>query len=141
MDERLQASAADRRFTLLLFEAFGIVALVLAAVGTYSLLSGSVTERTREIGVRSALGATRSRIVALVLRQGMMLTGIGIAIGLAGAFIASNALVTLLFGISPLDATTYLAVVGLLACVSILACLMPAWRAARVHPSIALRFE
>jgi putative ABC transport system permease protein len=141
MDERLQASAADRRFALLLFEAFGLTALLLAAVGTYSLLSGGVTERTREIGVRSALGATRSRIVGLVLRQGMTLTAIGIAIGLVGAFIASRALVTLLFGISPLDAVTYVAVAGLLASVSLVACGMPAWRAARVHPTIALRFE
>jgi ABC-type antimicrobial peptide transport system permease subunit len=141
MDERLQASAADRRFALLLFEAFGLTALLLAAVGTYSLLSGGVTERTREIGVRSALGATRSRIVGLVLRQGMTLTAIGIAIGLVGAFIASRALMTLLFGISPLDAVTYVAVAGLLASVSLVACGMPAWRAARVHPTIALRFE
>jgi putative ABC transport system permease protein len=141
METRLQASAADRRFALLLFEAFGITALLLAAVGTYSLLSGSVTERTREIGVRSALGATRSRIVTLVLRQGMTLTAIGIAIGLVGALIASQALVALLFGISQLDPITYLAVAGLLAGVSLIACGMPAWRAARVHPSIALRFE
>jgi putative ABC transport system permease protein len=141
MDERLRASAADRRFALLLFEAFGIVALVLAAVGTHSLLSGSVAERTREIGVRSALGATRSRIVTLVLRQGMMLTGLGVAIGLVGAFIASRALVTLLFGISQLDPITYLAVAGVLTGVSLIACGMPAWRAARVHPSIALRYE
>ncbi len=139
MDERLQTSAADRRFALLLFEAFGLTALLLAAVGTYSLLSGSVTERTRELAVRSALGATRSGIVALVLRQGMTLTGMGIAIGLAAAFIASRALVTLLFGISPLDAVTYVAVAALLAGVSLAACGMPAWRAARVHPSIALR--
>ena len=141
MDERLQASVADRRFALRLFEAFAITALILAAVGTYSLLAGSVAERTREIGVRSALGATRFRIVWLVLRQGMTLAGIGIAIGLTGAFIASNALVTLLFGISPLDAATYLAVAGLLATVSLIACGLPAWRAAQVRPSIALRFE
>jgi putative ABC transport system permease protein len=141
METRLQASAADRRFALLLFEAFGITALLLAAVGTYSLLSGSVTERTREIGVRSALGATRSHIVALVLRQGMTLTVMGIAIGLVGALIASRALVTLLFGISQLDPITYLAVAGLLAGVSLIACGMPAWRAAKVRPSIALRFE
>src|SRR4029434_4194081 len=98
-----KASAADRRFALLLFEAFGITALILAAIGTYSLLSGSVTERTREIGVRAALGASRFDILALVLREGMTLTGLGIAIGLAGATITSRALVTLLFGVTPLD--------------------------------------
>jgi putative ABC transport system permease protein len=141
MDERLKTSAADRRFALLLFEAFGITALILAAVGTYSLLSGSVTERTREMGVRAALGASRSNILALVIRHGMALTGLGIAIGLIGAAITSRALVTLLFGITPLDAVTYVGVAALLAGVSIVACAMPAWRAARVRPSVALRFE
>ncbi len=141
MDERVKTSAADRRFALLLFEAFGIAALILAAVGTYSLLSGSVTERTREMGVRAALGASRSNILALVIRQGMALTGLGIAIGLIGAAITSRALVTLLFGITPLDAVTYVGVAALLAGVSMVACAMPAWRAARVRPSVALRFE
>jgi putative ABC transport system permease protein len=141
MDERVRTSAADRRFALLLFEVFGVTALVLAAVGTYSLLSGSVTERTREIGVRSALGASRFDILTLVLRQGMTLTGLGILIGLAGAAIASRALVTLLFGVTPLDSTTYVGVAALLAIVSMLACATPAWRAARVRPSIALRLE
>ena len=92
MDERLQSVGGRRRFALLLFEAFGVVALVLAAIGTYSLLSGNVTERTREIGVRSALGASRRSILALVLRQGMTLAGLGIVIGMAGATIASRAL-------------------------------------------------
>jgi putative ABC transport system permease protein len=141
MDDRVRASAADRRFALLLFEAFALTALVLAAVGTYSLLSGSVTERTREIGLRAALGASRFDILALVLRQGMTLTGLGIAVGLAGASIASRALVTLLFGVTPLDSTTYVGVAFLLVIVSMVACSMPAWRAARVRPSIALRFE
>jgi putative ABC transport system permease protein len=141
MDERVKTSAADRRFALLLFEAFGITALLLAAVGTYSLLAGSVTERTREIGVRSALGASRFNILALVLRQGMTLTGLGIAIGVVGATIASRALVTLLFSITPLDAITYVGVAALLAGVSLLACALPAWRAARVRPSVALIAE
>jgi putative ABC transport system permease protein len=141
MDERVKTSAADRRFALLIFEAFGIAALILAAVGTYSLLSGSVTERTREMGVRAALGASRSNILALVIRQGMALTGLGIAIGLIGAAIASRAIVTLLFGVTPLDAVTYAGVAALLAGVSMLACALPAWRAARVRPSVALRFE
>ena len=141
MDERVRASVANRRFALLLFEAFGITALILAAIGTYSVLSGSVTERTRELGVRSALGASRLNILALVLRQGLTLTGLGIAIGLAGAAIASRALVTLLFGVTPLDSVTYAGVATLLVIVSMLACAMPAWRAARVRPSVALRFE
>jgi putative ABC transport system permease protein len=141
MEQRVRASAANRRFALLLFEAFGVTALILAAIGTYSLLAGSVTERTREMGVRSALGASRLDILALVFRQGLTLTGLGIAIGLAGAAVASRALVTLLFGVTPLDSATYAGVATLLLLVSIPACAMPAWRAARVRPSVALRFE
>jgi putative ABC transport system permease protein len=141
MDHLLAASAAERHFVLILFEAFGIVALVLAATGIYGVLSGSVTERMREMGVRFALGATRSNIVALVLRQGMTLTGLGMAIGVAGAVVASDALVTLLFGVSRLDTITYVGVVGLLVGASVIACWVPAWRAARVDPSVTLRAE
>ena len=112
---------------------------MLAAIGIYGVLSGSVAERTREIGVRSALGASRGNILALILRQGMTLTGIGIAIGLAGAVVASQAIVTLLFGISRLDAITYLSVTALLACAALMACGVPAWRAAQVDPASTLR--
>jgi putative ABC transport system permease protein len=141
MDELLAASAAERRFALILFEAFGLAALVLAAVGIYGVLSGSVTERTREIGVRLALGASRGHILTLVLRQGMTLTGIGVAAGLCGAAAASSALVSLLYGVSRLDPVAYLGVAALLAAVSATACWVPAWRAARVDPSITLRAE
>ncbi len=141
MDDLLAAAAAQRRFVLILFEAFGLVALALAATGIYGVLSGSVTERTREIGVRAALGATRGDIVALVVRQGMTLTGLGIVIGLSGAVAASRALVTLLFGVSQLDPVTYLGVIGLLGGVSVIACWAPAWRAAQVDPAITLRAE
>ncbi|HEX8146727.1 MAG TPA: ABC transporter permease [Pyrinomonadaceae bacterium] len=141
MDELLAASAAERRFASILFEAFGLAALVLAAVGIYGVLSGSVTERTREIGVRLALGASRGHILALILRQGMTLTCIGVAAGLCGAAAASSALVSLLFGVSRLDPAAYLGVVALLAAVSAAACWVPAWRAARVDPSITLRAE
>jgi ABC-type antimicrobial peptide transport system permease subunit len=120
---------------------FGIVALVLAATGIYGVLSGSVTERMREIGVRSALGASRADLLALVVRQGMTLTGLGVAIGLGGAAAASSALVTLLFDVSRLDPVTHIGVVALLAGVSAIACSVPAWRAARVDPLIALRAE
>jgi predicted permease len=141
MDDLLAASAAERRFALILFEAFGIVALVLAATGIYGVLSGSVTERMREIGVRLALGASRGNILALIVRQGMTLTGLGIVIGLSGAVVASQAIVTMLFGVSRLDPITYLGVIVLLAGVSVIACWVPAWRAARVDPSITLRAE
>jgi putative ABC transport system permease protein len=141
MDDRLAASAAERRFALILFETFGLVALVLAAIGIYGVLSGSVTERTREIGVRLALGAQRGNILALVVRQGMLLTLLGIGIGLAGAFAATRAIVTLLFGVSRLDPTTYLGVIALLAVVSAIACWIPARRATKVDPLVALRQE
>ncbi|MEW6732501.1 MAG: ABC transporter permease [Acidobacteriota bacterium] len=141
MDDLLATSAAERRFALILFEAFGIVALVLAATGIYGVLSGSVTERIHEIGVRLALGASRGNILALVVRQGMTLTGLGVVIGLTGAVATTQAIVALLFGISRLDPITYLSVIALLVGVSVIACSIPAWRAARVDPSITLRAE
>ncbi len=141
MDDLLAASAAERRFALILFQAFALVALVLSATGIYGVLSGSVTERTREIGVRLALGASRGDILALVVRQGMTLTGLGIVIGLSGAVAASQAIVTLLFGISRLDPITYLGVIALLVGVSVIACWVPARRATKVDPLVALRYE
>jgi putative ABC transport system permease protein len=141
MDDVLARSAAERRFALVVFEAFGIAALVLAAIGIYGILSGSVTERVREIGVRAALGASRVDIVSLIVKQGMALTGFGIAIGLAGAVAASGAVVTLLFGVSRLDVVTYAGVVGVLLAASGVACWLPAWRAARIDPAITLRAE
>jgi putative ABC transport system permease protein len=141
MDSLLAASAAERRFALILFQAFALAALVLAATGIYGVLSGSVTERTREIGVRLALGASRRHILALIVRQGMTLTGLGIVLGLFGAVAASQAIVTLLFGISRLDPITYLGVIAVLVGVSVIACWLPARRAMKVDPLVALRYE
>jgi putative ABC transport system permease protein len=141
MDHLVASSAAERRFALILFQAFALVSLLLAAAGIYGVLSGMVAERTREMGVRSALGATRANIVALVVRQCLTLTALGIIIGLAGAVAASFLITTMLFGVSPLDPITYLAVLLLLLAVSTVACGVPAWRAARVDPMIALRYE
>jgi putative ABC transport system permease protein len=114
---------------------------VLSATGIYGVLSVTVSERTREIGVRSALGASRVDILALVVREGMALTVLGALIGLIGAAAATQAIVTLLFGVSRLDPITYLGVLALLATVSAIACWQPAWRAARVDPALALRSE
>ncbi len=141
MDELLAASAAQRRFALNLFAAFAVVALALAAAGIYGVLSGSVTERTREIGVRSALGASSGNIRSLVLRQGMTLTALGAILGLIGAGVASQVMVTLLFGVSRLDPVTYLGVIALLLGVAVIASWVPAWRAARIDPAITLRAE
>jgi putative ABC transport system permease protein len=141
MDSLIAASAAERRFVLILFEAFGLVSLILAATGIYGVLSGGVTERTREIGVRSALGASRGDILTLIVRQGMALTGIGIGLGLLGAVVASQVLSTLLFDVSHLDPFTYFGVIVLLATVSLIACAVPAWRAAKIDPMVALRYE
>ncbi|MDQ3996880.1 MAG: ABC transporter permease [Gemmatimonadota bacterium] len=141
MRELVARSAAERRFALVVFEAFALVALALAATGIYGVLASSVAERTREIGVRSALGASRRDILTLVVRQGMALTAAGVVVGLIGAAAASQAIVTLLFGVSRLDPLTYLSVVVMLLGVSGIACWLPAWRAARVDPAITLRAQ
>jgi putative ABC transport system permease protein len=141
MGTLLESSEAQRRFALTLFEAFGMVALILAAVGIYGVLSAGVNERTREMGVRAALGASRRSIRMLVLRQGVTLTGIGVLIGALGAVAASRIVVSLLYGVSRFDVVTYASVIALLMCVSAIASWVPAWRAAQVDPSITLRAE
>lgn len=141
MNSLLTRSESERHFVLILLEAFGLVALLLAATGIYSVLAGSVTERTREIALRAALGATRADILSLVIAQGMILTALGIVIGISGAAVTSHALITLLFGVSRLDSVAYFAVIALLGGVSAIACSVPAWHAAQVDPSITLRAE
>jgi putative ABC transport system permease protein len=141
MEELIAISAAERRFALVLFEAFAIVALILAAIGIYGVLSGSVAERTREIGVRTALGASRSGILSLILRQGLSLTGVGVLLGVAGALAATRLIETLLFGVSRLDPVTYAGVVLLLTATALVACWLPARRASLVDPAITLRTE
>ena len=141
MNRLIAITEAQRRFILILFETFGIVALLLAAVGLYGVLSGSVAERIHEIGVRMAFGATRSNILALALRDGLRLTAFGIGIGLGGALAASRGIASLLFGISALDPLSWFIMLALLTAVAVLACWVPAWRGARVDPSTALRSE
>jgi putative ABC transport system permease protein len=141
MDEVVAASTSQRRLALVLFGAFASAALLLAIAGIYGVLAGSVTERTREIGVRSALGATPASLIALVVGQGGRLAALGIVLGLAGSFALTRYLQSLLFGVAPNDPATLVAVCALLACVTLAACLVPASRAARVDPSAALRSE
>ena len=141
MDNLLSASAAQRRFSLMVFQAFALVGLLLSATGIFGVLSATVTERTREIGIRSALGASPRDIVAFIVRQGMTLTVLGIGLGLGGAIAATGGIATLLFGVSRLDPVTYVGVIGLLLVVSALACWVPARRAAQVDPASTLRAE
>jgi predicted permease len=141
MDDRLAKSAADRRFALILFEAFGLAALVLAAIGIYGVLSGSVTERTREIGVRLALGAQRREVLGLILGQGVKLTLGGVSIGLLAAWAVTRLLTTLLYGVSATDPLIFGGVAVLLIVVALLACYLPARRATKVDPLVALRHE
>jgi putative ABC transport system permease protein len=130
-----------RRFTLSLLGIFAAIALILASVGLYGVLSYSVTQRSHEIGIRMALGARGADVLALVVKQGMRLTGLGIGIGLVGAFGLTRLMKTLLFGIGAADPLTYVAIAGLLATIALLACWLPARRATKVDPMIALRYE
>jgi predicted permease len=141
MEHLIRRTAAERRFASVIYGTFAVAALLLAAVGLYGVISGRVAERTREIGIRSALGATTSEIVRAVLTNGLRLTAIGVAIGVAGAFTTSRLLETLLYGISRADPATYVGVIVLLGGVAALACWAPARRAAAVDPAITLRAE
>jgi len=139
MPDLVADSEAQRSFALTIFAAFGLAALLLAGVGVYGVIEGSVTERTREIGLRSALGATPRRIAALVVGQGLTLTIIGVAIGVGVAASSTRAIASLLFGIEPFDLVTYAGVVALLLGVAFVACYAPAFRAARIDPADTLR--
>ena len=117
------------------------LALILAAVGIYGVMSYVMARRTNEIGIRMALGAERRQIVGMVLRQGAAIIGIGILAGLAGATVGAKLMEGLLVGVKPIDPATYAGVAGMLATVALLACYLPARRAMRVDPMVALRYE
>jgi putative ABC transport system permease protein len=141
LDQLTTNSMASDRVRSLLLAAFAAVAVALAAVGLYGVLAYTVVQRTREIGIRAALGASTASLVALVVRQGMLMTGWGLAVGLGGGLIVSRLLTAFLFGVGPSDPTTIAAVAGMMAAVALTACYIPARRAAKVDPLIALRSE
>jgi putative ABC transport system permease protein len=141
MEHLLSNSVATRRMTLVLLGLFSGLALVLGAIGIYGVISYSVAQRTHEIGIRMALGAPRGGVFRLVVGEGLKLTGIGIAIGIVAAFGLARLMTSLLYGISATDLETFMGVAVLLALVALLACYVPARRAMRVDPTVALRYE
>ena len=141
MEEVIRESTSPRRFSLLLLGSFALLALVLAAIGIYGVISYAVVRRVHEIGIRMALGAQERDVMKLVLMQSMAQLGAGIAIGIAGALAVTRLLGSLLYGVRPTDPTTIVGVVGLLAGVAVAASLIPARRAMKVDPTVALRYE
>jgi len=141
MSEVAASSFAARRFNMSLLSVFAGLALVLAAIGIYGVMSNAVTQRTQEIGIRLALGARAIDVLRLIIRDGLTLVIIGVVLGLGGAFALTRLMTTLLFGVTPTDGLTIGAVSGVLIAVALLACFIPARRATKVDPLVALRYE
>jgi putative ABC transport system permease protein len=141
MTDLVATTTAEPRFQTRLIAIFAVLALLLAAIGVYCVLACAVAERTREIGIRMALGAKKSDITRMVLRRSLLLVSVGIALGVAGALVVTRVLARFLFEVKPTDLPTFLAVAALLAAVALLSGWLPVRRATRVDPLIALRWE
>ena len=137
----LPRQVASQRFNATLLTAFAMFALLLAALGIYGVMAYAVGQRTQEIGVRMALGAAPSNILSMLVANGLSLTAAGIAVGLAASLVLTRCLRSLLYGIQPTDVATYVGVTAVLAGVVFVACWLPARRAMRVDPMVALRYE
>jgi putative ABC transport system permease protein len=131
----------QERFRTWLVGSFAAIALLLATIGIYGVISYSVSQRTREIGVRMALGALKGDVLKLVLSQGLRLVGVGLIIGIVGSLLATRLMGTLLFGVTPTDLVSYVAMSLVLCLIALLACFIPAQRAMKVDPTVALRYE
>jgi putative ABC transport system permease protein len=141
MDELVSKSTSQQRSNMLLLSLFAAVALILASVGIYGVVSYMVTQRTHEIGLRMALGASRSDILKLIISRGMRLTVVGIILGIAGAYGLTRAIRSLLFDVSTLDVAIFVIVPLIFAIIALFACFFPARRASRLDPLVALRYE
>jgi ABC-type antimicrobial peptide transport system permease subunit len=139
MEQRVSESTSRRRFQTALLVAFAVLAVSLALVGLYGLLSYSVNQRAPEIGVRMALGATRPKVLCMVVRWGLTLTAAGLAFGLASAFAVTRFTASMLYGVSATDPETFVMVPALIMVVAAAACFAPAWKATRIDPVAALR--
>jgi putative ABC transport system permease protein len=141
MEQLIGRSIAPQRFNLSLLSLFAALGLLLAAVGIYGVMAYSVSQRTHEFGIRMALGAQTRDVLKLIMRQGMMQALIGVGIGLIASLTLTRLMKSLLFGVSPTDPLTFALIALLLTTVALLACYIPARRAARVNPLTALRYE
>src|ERR1700728_4279561 len=141
LDQIRDDTMANERFTLILFGSFAVVALFLAALGIYGVMAFSVAQRSHEIALRMALGATRGRVVSLIVREGVILAVVGLGLGLIGAYFVGRAMQSMLFDLRALDVTAFSAVGVVLLASAVLACYLPARRAASIHPMLVLRME
>jgi putative ABC transport system permease protein len=141
MEDVVHGSLEPQRFNTVLLAAFAAVAVTLAGVGIAGVLATAVSRRTQEIGVRMALGAERPHVLRMIIRQGMALVLAGLAVGVPAAFLAARFMSSLLFGVGPRDAFSFVGATALLLAVALVACYLPARRATRVDPMVALRWE